>query len=64
MYISRFLKETTSIVVETKVVSEIVRISVGKAKIGEGSVEREGITEHFNSDILKLICGKYIFIAV
>jgi hypothetical protein len=40
------LKGTTSIVVATKVVSEIVRILPGRAKTGEGSVETEQTTEH------------------
>jgi hypothetical protein len=43
-------------VVGTKVASEIVRISFGRAKIGEDSVEREEKTEHSNLDVLKFIC--------
>jgi hypothetical protein len=55
-FLSLFFKETTSIVVGTKVASEIVRISFGRAKIGEDSVEREERTEHSNSDVLKCVC--------
>jgi hypothetical protein len=51
-----FFKETTSIVVGTRVASEIVRISFGRAKTGEDSVEREARTEHSNLDVLKCIC--------
>jgi len=43
-----FLKGTTSVVVGTRVVSEIVSSSVGRAKTGAGSVERGWITERSN----------------
>jgi hypothetical protein len=50
------LKGTTSIVVGTKAVSGIVRISAGRAKTGEGSVETEGTTEHSESVKIHFYC--------
>jgi len=51
-----FLKGTTSVVVGTRVVSEIVSSSVGRAKTGAGSVEREWITGRSNLHMLQLMC--------
>jgi len=42
-------------VVGTRVVSEIASSSVGRAKIGAGSVEREWITERSNLHVLQLM---------
>jgi hypothetical protein len=51
-----FLKGTTSVEVGTRVVSEIVSSSVGRARIGVDSAETEWITEHSNLHMLKLMC--------